>query len=37
MSESEVSDPLIEAIMLTASGTQSYTLLSRGRVIEEYH
>ena len=36
VSESEVSDPLVEAIMLAASGNQSYTLLSQGRVIEEF-
>ena len=35
VSESEVSDPVVEAIMITASGNQSYTLLSKGRVIEE--
>ena len=36
MSESEVSDPVIEAVMLTASGNQSFSFLSHGRVIEEY-
>jgi hypothetical protein len=35
VAEKEVSDPVVESIMITASGTQGYTFLSQGRVIEE--
>ena len=35
VSETPVSDPVIEAIMITYSGTHSYSFTSSGRVIEE--
>ncbi len=35
VSEKPVSDPVVEAVMLTASGTQGYTFTTSGRVIEE--
>ena len=34
-SEKPVSDPVVEAIMITSSGTHSYGFTSSGRVIEE--
>ena len=35
VSEKPVSAPAVEAIMITSSGTQSYSFISSGRVIEE--
>ncbi len=35
VSEKPVSDPVIEAIMITTSGTHSYNFTSYGRVLEE--
>ena len=35
VAEKPVSDPVVEAVMLTASGTQGYTFITSGRVIEE--
>lgn len=35
VSEKSVSDPVIEAIMISSSGTHSYNFTSAGRVIEE--
>ncbi len=35
VSETTVSDPVVEAIMITYSGTHSYSFTSYGRVIEE--
>ena len=35
VSENPVSDPVVEAIMITFSGTHSYSFTSSGRVIEE--
>ena len=35
VAEKEVSDPVVESIMITASGTQGFTFTSRGQVIEE--
>ena len=35
VSEKPVSDPVVEAIMITFSGTHSYSFTSSGRVIEE--
>ncbi len=35
VSEKPVSDPVVEAVMLTTSGTQGYTFITSGRVIEE--
>ena len=35
VAEKKVSDPVVESIMITASGTQGFTFTSRGQVIEE--
>ena len=35
VAEKEVSDPVVESIMITASGTQGFTFTSQGQVIEE--
>ena len=36
VSEKSVSDPVVEVIMITASGNQSYSFMSHGRVIKEF-
>ena len=36
VSEKSVSDPVVEIVMVTASGTQGYTFLTYGQVIEEF-
>ena len=36
VSEKPVSDPVVESIMSAVSGTQAYTFMSSGRVIEEF-
>ena len=35
VAEKKVSNPLVESIMITTSGTQGFTFTSRGQVIEE--